>query len=46
VAVAEVFGRGEAVVGADGEVFLFFCSGMAGDRPGDGSLDDTCRASP
>lgn len=46
VTVGEIFGRGEAIVGSDGEVFVFFCTGLSGDRPGDGSLDDSCRAAP
>lgn len=46
VTVGEIFGRGEAIVGSDGEVFVFFCTGLSGDRPGDGSLSDTCRAAP
>lgn len=46
VTVGQIFGRGEAIVGSDGEVFVFFCSGLPGDRPGDGSLSDTCRAAP
>jgi hypothetical protein len=46
VAVGQIFDRGEAIVGSDGEVFVFFCTGLPGDRSGDGSLSDTCRAAP
>lgn len=43
VTVGEILGRGEAIVGSDGEVFVFFCTGLPGDRPKDAGLTDTCR---
>ncbi|MBI2897238.1 MAG: FG-GAP repeat protein [Deltaproteobacteria bacterium] len=45
VAVGSVLGRGEAVAGSRGEVFFFFCSDLAGDRPGSPGLDG-CRPRP
>lgn len=45
VAVGEVLGRGEAIVGSDGEVLVFFCTNIHNDGPGEGGLDDTCRLS-
>ena len=43
VTVGEVFGRGEPIVGSDGEVFVFFCTGLAADGPKDAGVTDTCR---
>jgi hypothetical protein len=46
VAVGPILGRGEAIVGSNGEVFVFFCTGISDDRPGAGQLTDGCRQKP
>lgn len=46
VTVARLGTRDEVVVGAPGvrHVMVFLCSGIAGDRPGEGGLDVQCRS--
>jgi len=43
VTVGQILGRGEAIVGSDGEVLVFFCTNLSGDGPKDAGLTDTCR---